>query len=79
VKSRISRSGHGAVLGTAAEQQDDMVEVILGFHVGDDRRISVLLEDRRGAEGTLQAMDSVRPDDAPESVEGFAMLFTIVG
>jgi len=56
-----------------------MVEVILGFHVGDDRRISVLLEDRRGAEGTLQAMDSVRPDDAPESVEGFAMLFTIVG
>src|SRR5438093_11843596 len=79
VQSRVPRSGHGAVLGTAAEQQDDMVEVILGFHVGEDRRISVLLEDRRGAQCALQAMHLVRPDDAPECVEGFPMLFTIVG
>src|SRR2546422_11737161 len=55
-----------------------MVEVILGFHVGEDRRESVLLEDRRGAQGALQAMHLVRPDHAPECAEGFPMLFTIV-
>src|SRR2546430_10239957 len=55
-----------------------MVEVILGFHVGEDRRKSVLLEDRRGAQGALQAMHLVRPDHAPECAEGFPMLFTIV-
>src|SRR3989475_11681564 len=56
-----------------------MVEVILGFHVGEDRRVSVLLEDRRGAQCALQAMHLVRPDDAATGVEGFPMLFTIVG
>src|SRR2546425_2816413 len=79
VQSRVPRSGHGAVLGTAAEQQDDMVEVVLGFHVGEDRRISVLLEDRRGAQCALQAMHLVRLDDAAKGVEGFPTLFTIVG
>src|SRR2546422_129838 len=56
-----------------------MVEVILGFHVGEDRRVSVLLEDRRGAQRALEAMHLVRPDDAAKGVEGFSMLFTIVG
>src|SRR2546426_921901 len=79
VQSRVPRSCHGAVLGAAAEQKDDMIEVILGFHVGEDRRISVLLEDRRGAQCALQAMHLVRPDDAAKGVEGFPMLFTIVG
>src|SRR3989441_11675452 len=79
VQSWVPRSCHGAVLGAAAEQKDDMIEVILGFHVGEDRRISVLLEDRRGAQCALQAMHLVRPDDAAKGVEGFPMLFTIVG
>src|SRR5437879_7189865 len=56
-----------------------MVEVVLGFHVGEDRRISVLLEDRRGAQCALQAMHLVRPEDAAKGVEGFPTLFTIVG
>src|SRR3989442_7906413 len=56
-----------------------MVEVVLGFHVGEDRRISVLPEDRRGAQCALQAMHLVRPDDAAKGVEGFPTLFTIVG
>src|SRR3989442_14315628 len=56
-----------------------MVEVILGLHVGEDRWVSVLLEDRRGAQCALQAMHLVRPDDAAKGVEGFPMLFTIVG
>ena len=79
MESRISRPCDGAVLGTAAEQQDDMVEIILGFHVGEDRRISVLLEDRRGTQRALEAMHLVRPHDAAEGVEGFSMLFMIVG
>src|SRR2546422_2655683 len=55
-----------------------MVEVIVGYHYGETRRKSVLLENRRGAQGTLQAMHLVRPDHAPECAEGFPMLFTIV-
>src|SRR3989449_6054579 len=78
VQSRVPRSGHGAVLGTAAEQQDDMVEVILGFHVGDDRRISVLLENCRCTQGALETMDLIRPDDTAERMEGFSMFLTIV-
>jgi len=79
VEPRIPRPCHGAILRAAAEQQDDVVEVVLGFHVGEDRRISVLLEDRRGAQRTFEAMDLVRPDDAAKRVKGLSMLFTIVG
>src|SRR6058998_4114659 len=79
VQSRVPRSGHGAVLGAAAEQQDDMVEVILRFHVREDRRKSVLLEDRRGTQRPFEAMDLVRADYAAKGVEGLSMLFTIVG
>src|SRR3989441_5718643 len=78
VQSRISGSCDGAILRPAAEQQDDMVEVILGFHVREDRRGSVLLEDRRGAQRALETVDLVRPDDASKGVEGFSMLLTIV-
>src|SRR5206468_2064839 len=78
VQSRVPRSCHGAVLRPAAEQQDDMVEVILRFHVGEDRRKSVLLEDRRGTQRPFEAMDLVRADYAAKGVEGFPMLFTIV-
>ena len=56
-----------------------MVEVILGFHICKDRRISVLLENRRGAQRTLEAMDLVRPDDAPKGAESFSMFLMIVG
>src|SRR3989449_2529382 len=78
VEPRIPRPCHGAILRAAAEQQDDVVEVVLGFHVGEDRRISVLLEDRRGAQRTFEAMDLVRPDDAAKRVKGLSMLFVIV-
>src|SRR5947199_3848642 len=44
MESRISRPCDGAVLGTGAEQQDDMVEIILGFHVGEGRRFCEVLE-----------------------------------
>src|SRR5213594_2217757 len=37
VQSWIPRSGDSAIFRRAAEQQDDMVEVILGLHVGEDR------------------------------------------
>src|SRR5436309_5330807 len=56
-----------------------MVEVSLRFHVGEDRRKSVLLENCRCTQGALETMDLVRPDHAPECVEGFPMLFTIIG
>src|SRR2546426_2540454 len=56
-----------------------MVEVILGFHVGKDRRISVLLENCRCTQGALETMDLVRADYAAKGVEGLSMLFTIVG
>src|SRR5207245_193919 len=79
VEPRIPRSRYRAVLGAAAEQQDDMVEVVLRFHVRQDGRISVLLEDRRRAERAFEAMDLVRPDDAAKRVKGLSMLFTIVG
>jgi len=79
VEPRIPRSRYRAVLGAAAEQQDDVVEVVLRFHVRQDGRISVLLEDRRRAERAFEAMDLVRPDDAAKRVKGLSMLFTIVG
>src|SRR5438093_10124469 len=56
-----------------------MVDVILRFHVGEDRRKSVLLEDRRGTQRPFEAMDLVRADYAAKGVEGLSMLFTIVG
>jgi len=78
VEPRVPRSGDGAILGTATEQQDDVVEVVLGFHIGEDRRVSVLLEDRRGAQRALEAMDLVRPDDTAKRVERFSVFFVIV-
>src|SRR2546425_2356825 len=78
VEPRIPRPCHGAILRTAAEQEDDVVEVVLRFHVGEDWRISVLLEDRRGALRACEAMGLVRPDDAAKRVKGLSMLFVIV-
>src|SRR3989454_11394423 len=78
VQSRISRSCDGPILGAAAEQQDDMIEVILGFHIGKDWRISVLLENCRCTQGALETMDLIRPDDTAERMEGFSMFLTIV-
>jgi len=79
VEAGIPRSRYRAILGAAAEQQDDVVEVVLRFHVGEDGRISVLLQDCRSAQCTFEAMDFVRPDDAAKRVKGLSMLFTIVG
>src|SRR5437899_10431092 len=79
VEPRIPRSRYRAVLGAAAEQQDDVVEVVLRFHVRQDGRISVLLEDRRRAERAVEAMDLVRPDDAAKRVKGVSMPFPSVG
>jgi len=39
----------------------------------------VLLEDRRGAYRALEAMDLMRSDHAAKRVEGFSIIFVIVG
>src|SRR2546430_17177730 len=75
----VPRARHGAVAGPVAEQEDDMVEVVLGFEIDDDRRISMLLQDRRCAQRTLETMNLVRPDDAAKRVEGLSVFFVIVG
>src|SRR3989454_2699074 len=75
----VPRARHGAIPASIAEQEDDMVEVVLGFEIDDDRRISMLLQDRRCAQRTLETMDLVRPDDAAKRVEGLPMFFVIVG
>src|SRR5207245_9099844 len=75
----VPRARHGAVAGPVAEQEDDMVEVVLGFEIDDDRRKSMLLQDRRRAQRTLEAMHFVRPDDAAKRVEGLSVFFMIVG
>src|SRR5207244_13177718 len=69
VEAGIPRSRYRAILGAAAEQQDDVVEVVLRFHVGEDGRISVLLQDRRRTQCAFEAMDLVRPDDAAKRVK----------
>src|SRR5256885_3394415 len=75
----VPRARHGAVAGPVAEQEDDMVEVVLGFEIDDNRRISMLLQDRRRTQRTLETMDFVCPDDAAKRVEGLPMFFMIVG
>src|SRR5947209_10068290 len=79
METGVPRARHGAVSGSVAEQEDDMVEVVLGFEIDDDRRISMLLQDRRCAQRTLETMDLVRPDDAAKRVEGLSVFFVIVG
>src|SRR2546426_2738568 len=79
VEARVPRARHGAVAGPVAKQEDDMVEVVLGFEIDDDRRKSVLLQDRRRAQGTLETMDLVCPDDPAKRVEGLSVFFVIVG
>src|SRR5437870_723323 len=69
----VPRARHGAIPASIAEQEDDMVEVVLGFEIDDDRRISMLLQDRRRAQGTLETMDLVCPDDAAKRVEGLRL------
>src|SRR5438552_13460478 len=75
----VPRARHGAVSGSVAEQEDDMVEVVLGFEIDHDRRVSMLLEDRRRAQRTLETMYFVCSDNAAKRVEGLAMFFMIVG
>src|SRR2546427_1426623 len=75
----VPRARHGAVAGPVAEQEDDMVEVVLGFEIDDDRRKSMLLQDRRRAQGALETMDLVRPDDAAKRVEGLPAFLMTVG
>src|SRR3989442_2816835 len=79
MKAWVPRARHGAVAGPVAEQEDDMVEVVLGFEIDHDRRVSMLLENRRRAQRTLETMDSVFPDDAAKRVEGLSVFFMIVG
>src|SRR5256712_12606222 len=79
MKAWVPRARHGAISGPVTEQEDDMVEVVLGFEINDDRRISMLLEDCRRTEGTLEAMDLVRSDDPAKRVEGLPLFFMIVG
>src|SRR2546428_8327895 len=79
METRVPRARHGAVSGSVAEEEDDMVEVVLGFEIDDDRRMSMLLEDRRRTKGTLETMDLVRPDDATKRVEALSAFLMIVG
>src|SRR5438552_11056080 len=78
MEARVPGARHGAIPASIAEQEDDMVEVVLGFEIDDDRRMSMLLQDRRRTEGTLETMDLVRPDDAAKRVEGFPLFFMVV-
>jgi hypothetical protein len=55
-----------------------MVQIVLRFQVDDDRRVSVLFEDRRGTEGALEAVDLVPAHDAAKRMEGFASFLMIV-
>src|SRR5439155_21033418 len=73
METRVPRARHGAVSGSVAKEEDDMVEVVLGFEIDDDRRVSMLVDARRRTEGTLKAVDLVRPDDATKRVEGLPM------
>src|SRR2546425_1835159 len=75
----VPRARHGAKSGPVAEQEDDMVEVVLRFEIDDDRRKSMLLQDRRRAQGALETMHLVRPDDPAKRVEGLSVFFVIVG
>src|SRR3989449_7174056 len=79
MKAWVPRARHGAISGPVAEQEDDMVEVVVGFEIDDDRRISMLLQDRRRAQGAIETMHLVRPDDPAKRVEGLSVFFVIVG
>jgi hypothetical protein len=48
VESGVPGQGDGAELGALAEQEDDVIEIVLGFEVEDRRRKPVLFEDGRG-------------------------------
>src|SRR2546428_8137464 len=79
MKAWVPRARHGAISGPVAEQEDDMVEVVLGFEIDHDRRGSMLLQNFCRAHRTLETMDSVCPDDAAQRVEGLSVFFMIVG
>ena len=55
-----------------------MIEVVLRLEIDNDRRVSVLFEDRRRAEGRLEAVHLVRPHDAPECAERLAVRLMVV-
>ncbi len=78
VEARVPRPRDGAVLPAPPEQEDDVIEVVLRFEIDNDRRVSVLLEDRRGAQRSLEAVHLVRPHDAAECPERLAPLLVIV-
>src|SRR5437016_220399 len=79
VEARIPRSCDGSELASFPEQEDDVIDVVLRFEIEDRRRISLLLEDRRGGQRGLETMGLARPDDPAERAEGLPAFLVVVG
>src|SRR5256885_6583514 len=63
VEPRVPRPSDGAISGSVAKQEDDVVDVVSRFEVEEDRREPMLLEDRRRGQCGFEAMGLVRSDD----------------
>jgi hypothetical protein len=61
------------------EEKDDVVELVLGFEIEQQRRVPVLFEDRRGSERRLKAMCLPVKDHAPKRPKCLTVLFPIIG
>src|SRR5207247_10423756 len=72
-------SSAGAELASCAEREDDVIGVVLRFESEHRRRISMLLEDRRGGQRGLETMGLARPDDPAKGAEGLAAFLVVVG
>ena len=55
-----------------------MVQLVLGFEVEDQRRVSMLLENCRGGEGDFQAVRAPVPHHTSKSPQRFSALLPVI-
>ncbi len=77
-KPWVSGLRDGAPSAASPEDEHDVVEVVDGFHVEEQRRIPVLLHDRRRGQGSLEAVRGPKAGDDPERSEGLASPLVVV-
>src|SRR5439155_19355765 len=78
VEPNVSRASDRAQPAVSLEDQQHVIEFVLRFDTHEKRRISMLLQDRRGAQRALQTVRPILSNNPAKRIARFSIDFPVI-
>ena len=79
MQAGITGAGYCSPSSPLPEWEQDVVQLVLGFEVEEQRRVAMLLENCGGGEGSFQAVRAPVPHHTAKSPQRFSALLPVIG